>query len=257
MPRRFRADVIIKKALVFAVCFVFSGIAISRQFSADGMAYQEMDLAVFSSAQDAEHSLDGQHLAAPAGNVWDEPPDIPTAPVQTYEESFKTAAPITEAFVEFPYHASLPIRRELQEYTYARCRELDLDYPLVLALMWKESRFKEHAVNINTNGTQDSGIMQINDVNRNWLYTEFGIDNLMDPYQNIQAGTEMLSRFTKKHGSHNALLAYQFGEEGMLEKLSQGVSTTRQIEQLYAKRDEYSALLAQAAQQPQEPDFPE
>jgi Soluble lytic murein transglycosylase and related regulatory proteins (some contain LysM/invasin domains) len=228
MHRRFRTSVIIKRVVVFAAFFVFSGVAIGQQFSADGMI-----------------------RGAPGPN----PPYAEPIARQNFGQTAAVVEGIFKSAAAAPYHSSIPISRELQEYTYLRCRELDLDYALVLALIWKESRFTEHAVNINTNGTQDSGLMQINDTNRTWLYAELGIDNLMDPYQNIRAGTEMLSRFTQKHGAHNALLAYQFGEEGMQAQLARGATTTPQIEQLYAKRDEFYTLLAPAVPRAQKTDF--
>jgi soluble lytic murein transglycosylase-like protein len=144
----------------------------------------------------------------------------------------------------FVYSAEIPLSEELHRYTYERCEANELDYELVLALMWRESRFQTQAVHINRNGTQDSGIMQINDVNRGWLAEKHGITDLMDPKQNIAAGTTMLGGFTNKYGEHNALLAYQYGEAGMRRKLAQGVTTNKQIQLLYSKRADFVALLS-------------
>ena len=40
----------------------------------------------------------------------------------------------------------LPLSEELQRYTYNRCQELGLEYEMVLAIMWRESRFQPTAV---------------------------------------------------------------------------------------------------------------
>jgi hypothetical protein len=143
----------------------------------------------------------------------------------------------------FTFSEEIPLSRELQEYTFAQCRENGLSYELVLALMWRESRFQVTAVGYNRNGTCDNGVMQINDVNRGWLMSELGITDLMDPRQNIAAGTTMLGRLAAKYGEHKALMAYQYGETGMKRKLAQGVTTNDLIRQLYLKRAEFVALL--------------
>jgi soluble lytic murein transglycosylase-like protein len=136
---------------------------------------------------------------------------------------------------------------ELQEYTYQKCEERGLEYELVLAVMWRESRFDADAVNVNVNGTQDNGIMQINDVNKAWLNERWGIEDLMDPYQNIDAGTAMLGGLTDKYGAHRAMLAYQYGEAGMARKLANGVTTSTAIEKAYRQREVYKELLETAA----------
>jgi soluble lytic murein transglycosylase-like protein len=147
----------------------------------------------------------------------------------------------------FVYSDKIPMSYELQEYTYQKCEERGLEYELVLAVIWRESRFDAGAVNVNRNGTQDSGIMQINDVNRAWLSERWGIEDLMDPYQNIDAGTAMLGGLTDKYGAHRAMLAYQYGEAGMARKLANGVTTSAAIEKAYKQREVYKELLATKA----------
>lgn len=145
--------------------------------------------------------------------------------------------------VDFVYVPEIPLSEEVQQHAYKECQKHDLVYSVVLALMWRESRFDANAVGYNTNGTRDHGVMQINDVNKGWLYQELGIQNLMDPEQNITAGTEMLGRLRAKHGMHNALMAYQYGEQGMLNRLARGVTTNKQVQLLYAKGEEFEQLL--------------
>lgn len=141
----------------------------------------------------------------------------------------------------------IPLSRELQQYTYQKCREHGLEYELVLAIMWRESGFQTQAVGVNANGTRDSGLMQINDVNRPWLEAEHGIQDLLDPYQNIDAGTAILGGYFAKYGENQALMAYQYGEQGMLQKVAGGMETNFLTEKVKAKRDEFAALPATAA----------
>lgn len=159
-------------------------------------------------------------------------------PVKTLRSPYVAAMP-----GGFVYSGDIPLNQDLQRYTYAKCVERGLEYETVLALMWRESRFELDAVNINKNGTQDSGVMQINDVNKDFLLNNYGIDNLMDPVQNIDAGTILLSMYMNKYGEHDALMAYQYGENGMEIQQEKGVVTNDLIELLYDRRDYYRELL--------------
>jgi len=144
----------------------------------------------------------------------------------------------------FVYLEDIPMSRELQEYTYGRCEELGLEYELVLAIMWRESRFQTDAVGYNSNGTKDNGIMQINDVNREYLEKTYGITNLMDPYQNIQAGTAMLAEYMKQYGDEKAvLMAYHLGEAGMQRKMAEGVTTNSSVITALSMRDSYKQMI--------------
>jgi soluble lytic murein transglycosylase-like protein len=144
---------------------------------------------------------------------------------------------------DFRYCPGIPLSPDLQKFTYRMCKRYNVDYSLVLAMMWRESRFQIHAANYNNNGTTDSGIMQINDVNKGWLAGEHGITNLFDPKQNISAGIIMLSELVEKYGEQKALMAYQYGETGMKRKLAQGITTNRNIAILQEKRAEFTAIL--------------
>ncbi|MCL2057131.1 MAG: lytic transglycosylase domain-containing protein [Oscillospiraceae bacterium] len=166
------------------------------------------------------------------------------------EEDVQAAVTITPAIVtdppriteEFIYSEGIPLSYELQAFTYSLCAEHGISYETVLALMWRESRFNTGAVHTNRNGTKDSGIMQINDVNRDWLEKELGITDLMDPWQNITAGTTMLGRLTAKYGEHYALMAYQFGENGMRRLVEQGIVTSRHVQDVYEKKAQFESL---------------
>lgn len=78
---------------------------------------------------------------------------------------------------------SLP--EKYQKYTWEWCQMLDLDYNLVLALMYHESRFKLDVYS----RTNDIGVMQVNENNKKWAneLAKRKID-LYEPYDNILAG---------------------------------------------------------------------
>ncbi len=188
-----------------------------------------------------------------SGTVVLEPaPPAPAAPVVSVAPPAPPEAPERPAGplpnVRGPYrnapfrYLDIPLEQSLQEYTHARCEQLGLEYEMVLAIMWRESLFQADAVGVNTNGTRDSGLMQINDINRQWLFEEYGIENLLDPYQNIDAGTTILAGYFAKYAEPYALMAYQYGESGMLEHAAEGMTTNALTEKVQNKRDEFKAM---------------
>lgn len=143
----------------------------------------------------------------------------------------------------FVYLEEVPLSKELQLYTYNKCQEYNLRYSLVLAIMWRESGFNPNALGYNKwNDTYDSGLMQINDCNKGWLAEQCGITDLFDPYQCIDAGTEILHRLSH-NGEHGMLMAYQYGEAGMKKQIAKGVTTNSSIEKAYTKAAEFEEMM--------------
>jgi hypothetical protein len=148
----------------------------------------------------------------------------------------------------FIYIPDIELSEELQQYTYTLCQEKGLRYTMVLALMYRESRFQADAIGYNTNGTTDSGLMQLNDIARPFLKENFGITNLMDPYSNIDAGTSLLDYYQEKYESESCMLmAYQYGEGGMLSKQERGIYTSTATDKLYQFEAEFKNKIIQAS----------
>lgn len=98
---------------------------------------------------------------------------------------------------------------DLQVTMQACCEEYGVPYALALAVADVESRFDPDA----SSGTNDYGLMQINEVNHGWLMEE-GIDP-MTPTGNIEAGVLILSQHLTKYGDpEKALMAYNCGPSG-------------------------------------------
>lgn len=144
----------------------------------------------------------------------------------------------------FVYSSEIPLSRELQEFTYNRCLEEEISYPVVLSVMWKESSFNPHAVGYNSNGTSDSGIMQINSSNHQRLKHELGLTNLMDAKQNITAGTSMLGDLIQEHGEYFGVMAYKSGEYGMLDEKAAGDYSSPYANTVLSKSKDFESLLA-------------
>lgn len=125
-----------------------------------------------------------------------------------------------EGFVK--YDIELPI--DMQMHAFLLSEEYNVDIEVVYAVMWHESRFIwDVKDNINTNGTRDRGLMQINEVNWKWL-SDIGLD-VNDPYDNIECGVYMLSNLMNKYNTTQALMAYQCGEGRMKQLAKQGYVT--------------------------------
>lgn len=138
--------------------------------------------------------------------------------------------PTSDGFV---YLEKIPLSKELQRYTYDTCIEQNVRYTMVLAIMRRESGYDINATHYNTNGTMDSGAMQLNDVMRPFLKDQYGIVDLMDPYENIRGGTSFIRYLLNKYDERSAMMAYQYGEGGMASKHSQGIYTSEAVEKMY------------------------
>lgn len=147
-----------------------------------------------------------------------------------------------EESIELYYIPEIPLDKELQKYTYDLCLEKNIDYELVLAVMWRESRFEFDATGYNANGTQDSGIMQINDINKEWIAKELDITDLYDPYQNILAGITMLADFINTYGEHDGLMSYGAGAVGMTRLKNKGFTTLDSVQLALDKRKEIELM---------------
>lgn len=80
---------------------------------------------------------------------------------------------------------------------------------LALGIASHESGFNPNATNVNTNGTTDWGVMQLNDTTVKTL----GVSNPLDPQQNIDAGVGLLASYLQKYNGNTslALQAYASG----------------------------------------------
>ena len=108
---------------------------------------------------------------------------------------------------------NIPLSDALQEYTYNLCVDYYIPehYELVLAMMWHESNYTADIIS----RTNDYGLMQINKTNHDWLSEELGIEDFLDPHQNIHAGVYMIAKLIHKYGdTSKALMAYNLGERG-------------------------------------------
>jgi hypothetical protein len=126
---------------------------------------------------------------------------------------------------EGPEIYNVPLDDALQRYTYNLCVDYEIEeyYPLVLAVMWRESEFVPTIIS----KTNDYGLMQINKINHEWLSEKLGITDFLDEEQNIHAGVFMLSLYLHKYKDiDKALMAYNMGENGAKKRWDAGIYST-------------------------------
>ena len=133
----------------------------------------------------------------------------------------------------------IPLSIELQQYTWNLCQERGLDFEIVLALMFAESTYRPWLIHSNTNGSRDYGIMQINTVNHARLRDELGLTDFLCPFQNINAGTHMLSDLYRRFNDvHKMLMAYNFGEWGARAHWDNGTFSSRYSRKIVDKAEQ-------------------
>ena len=159
-----------------------------------------------------------------------------SAALQKSNEKLRLFVDDTEVRAAEPTYYDIPLSKELQLYTYTRCVDYGIPehYELVLAMMWQESNYTPDIVS----ATDDYGIMQINACNHEWLSDLLGTTNFLDVYQNIDAGTYIISKMLLKYGDeHKALMAYNMGENGAALNWDAGIYTSSYSREIIAKRE--------------------
>ena len=115
---------------------------------------------------------------------------------------------------------------ELQDELFTICETYDVPPELMLALMFVESSYRIDVIS----RTNDYGLCQINKINHAELSELLGIDDFLDPIQNMTAGAYMLGKYMAEYDGdnvnltlHAALMCYKLGENGAAKRFKQGV----------------------------------
>ena len=81
----------------------------------------------------------------------------------------------------------------------AAARRYHVNREVLIAIAWKESHFLPWYRHVNTDGSTDYGLMQIN--SRNLASLQLDPHSVMAPCTNIMAGAELYSRQVKRFGN--------------------------------------------------------
>lgn len=100
---------------------------------------------------------------------------------------------------------------KMQIYTRCLCKQYDVPYALVLAIIEQESGYEFDKTG---DGGQSKGYMQIYEKWHTDRMQNLGCTDLMNPYQNVRVGIDFLSYLLKKYGTiQDTLAAYNYGEK--------------------------------------------
>lgn len=139
--------------------------------------------------------------------------DVPTEVHQCPE------AEIVPVYIEVPVYVEVepervyydvPLSKELQDHIFAECEKHGIDPSIVVAMCFRESSYNASA--IGDNG-KSFGLMQIQLQWNSERMECLGCDDLLDPFQNVTVGVDILAELLDKHDGDiaKALVAYNQG----------------------------------------------
>lgn len=133
----------------------------------------------------------------------------------------------------------IPLSEDMQDEIMGIANRNGIDQLTVLALIDVESNYNPDSVS----ETDDYGLMQINICNHERLSNTLELTNIMEPLQNVEAGSYMLGLLYQKYQDMNmALMAYNMGEAGAQRLWNQDVYETSYTKKVNETREELEGL---------------
>ena len=138
------------------------------------------------------------------------------------------------------YIYDVPLSENLQRYIYEVCTDEEVPVALVLAMIEHESGFNPEVIS----ATDDCGLMQINEVNYEWLEEDFRCADMTNPYQNVFCGIKIIGQYLEQYeGDYTkALMAYNMGNYGAKKAWANGVDSTRYTTSIMSLFQEYEEV---------------
>lgn len=153
--------------------------------------------------------------------------------VFTEEPSLEWSTSVERGFIPL----DVPMDEEMQKFIYCLSHGYNIDFSFVMALISHESNFTSNA----SSDTGDHGLMQINEINHEWLSKELGVTDFNDPCQNARCGMFILRKlFEKYEDPTKVLMAYNMGETGASRLWEQGVFETNYSRTIMSKAAEFT-----------------
>lgn len=166
----------------------------------------------------------------------------PKTPVQTLkvktvevtplmaEEKVEDTEEVEEVEEENVSYFDVPLDHALQDHIFKLCDEKNIDPAIVIAMIERESRFTTDVIGDNGNSF---GLMQIQPRWHQGRMDSLGCTDLLDPYQNVTVGIDLLSELVETEDSIEwALMAYNSGPGLASEYYEDGV-ITEYVEAIY------------------------
>lgn len=128
------------------------------------------------------------------------------------EEDVKPAEKVAETGDFEPKTWDVPLDYDLQIHITQLCEEANIEPELVLAVIEQESGWNADCIGDNGNSY---GLMQVQERWHSGRMDKLGCDDLLDPYQNVTVGIDILAEKLDKYDTAGeALTAYNAGDSG-------------------------------------------
>lgn len=134
----------------------------------------------------------------------------------------------------------VPLEKDLQLFIADLCETVSIEPELVLAIIENESQWNPEAVG---DGGRSFGLMQV----QRWCHKDrmnrLGCDDLLDPYQNVLVGIDILAeKMAKYDTTGEALTAYNAGDSGAYKHyFSKGIYANDYAKEVLARAEELKA----------------
>ena len=155
-----------------------------------------------------------------------------TEPTEVTEVTEETTATDPEVILY-----DVPLAEDLQLYIIGLGERFGIDPAIILAQIWKESRFNPNSVG---DGGDSLGLMQIQPKWHSGWMKSLNCPDLLDPYQNVYVGVHILADQYQRLGNiEMALVAYNCGGTGAyINYFSKGIYSSKYSEAVLAKAEE-------------------
>lgn len=128
--------------------------------------------------------------------------------IETVEETVETE-PEPETTVEVALYYDVPLDADLQEHIFALCEIYEIDPAVVISVIARESSFRPGVMG---DKGESYGLMQIKKKWHTARMERLGVTDLLDPYQNVTVGIDLLAELLRYGDSLEwALMCYNGG----------------------------------------------
>ncbi len=123
-------------------------------------------------------------------------------------------------------------------YLYNLCEQHNISYPLMLALIETESGYQWDA---ESPDGSCKGYAMISDRWHRERMQRLGVEDIHDPYGNLDVSVDFISElFAKYHDANIVLMCYNCGESGAEKLLTDGIYSTAYSEKILEREAEIS-----------------
>lgn len=127
---------------------------------------------------------------------------------------------VEEVVEEQPTYFDVPLDHELQDYIFELCEKYSVDPAIVVSMIYKESSFRATVMGDNGNSY---GLMQIQPRWNQERMDKLGCQNLLDPYQNVTVGIDLIGELVSKGKPIEwVLMSYNGGQSYANKKWAKG-----------------------------------